>query len=283
MHGPVPLLHDYLVHSARYLAGKVALVCGKRRITYGEIEARSNAIAHHLVASGVARGDRGIIFADNTVETVISFWAVLKANAVVCIVNPLTKRDKLGYLLSDCQPSALITDKHLYAIFKEPAQTCPSLRRGVVAGAIDDDELAGLPHAVRWDAADVTGHESPPARNCIDIDLAAIVYTSGSTGDPKGVMLTHRNMLTACTSIATYLALREEEVILNVLPLAFDYGLYQMIMAFRVGARLVLERSFAFPAQVLGLVASEGVTGLPGVSTLFAMLSGFKSIKEYDL
>src|ERR1700730_8670396 len=239
MHGPVPLLHDYLIHSARHLGGKVALVCGKRRITYSEIEARSNAIAHHLVASGVARGDRVIIFADNTVETVVSFWAVLKANAVVCIVNPLTKRDKLRYLLNDCQPSALITDKHLYPIFKEPAEACPSLRRVIVSGSIDDAELTGLPHAVHWDVAGVAGHDAPPARSCIDIDLAAIVYTSGSTGDPKGVMLTHRNMLAACTSIASYLALCEDEVILNVLPLAFDYGLYQMIMAFRTGARLV--------------------------------------------
>jgi acyl-CoA synthetase (AMP-forming)/AMP-acid ligase II len=217
------------------------------------------------------------------VETVVSFWAVLKANAVVCIVNPLTKRDKLGYLLNDCRPSALITDKHLYPIFREPAEACPSLRRVIVSGAIEDTELAGLPHAVRWDATSAAGHDAPPARGCIDIDLAAIVYTSGSTGDPKGVMLTHRNMLAACTSIASYLALREDEVILNVLPLAFDYGLYQMIMAFRTGARLVLERSFAFPAQILALIADERVTGLPGVPTIFSMLTGLKSIKEHDL
>jgi amino acid adenylation domain-containing protein len=283
MHDSVPLLHDYLIHSAHRLGGKVALVCGERRVTYGELEARSNAIAHHLAASGVVRGDRVIVFADNTVETVVSFWAVLKANAVACIVNPLTKRDKLGYLLNDCQPSALITDGHLYPIFKEPSQACQSLRRMIVSGAVEDADFAALPHAVRWDAVGLAGHDTPPPRSCIDIDLAAIVYTSGSTGDPKGVMLTHRNMMTACASITSYLALREDEVILNVLPLAFDYGLYQMIMAFRTGARLVLERSFAFPAQVLGLIASEGVTGLPGVSTLFAMLSGLKSIKEYDL
>src|ERR1700736_954816 len=101
MHGPVPLLHDYLAHSAGRLGGKVALVCGRRRVSYGELEARSNAVAHHLLASDVARGDRVLIFANNTVETVISFWATLKANAVACIVNPLTKREKLGYLLND--------------------------------------------------------------------------------------------------------------------------------------------------------------------------------------
>jgi amino acid adenylation domain-containing protein len=283
MHGPVPLLHDYLIDSVRHLSGKVALVCGKQRVTYGELEARSNAIAHHLVESGVERGDRVIIFADNTVETVAGFWAVLKANAVVCIVNPLTKPDKLRYLLNDCQPSALITDNHLYPIFKGPAEGCASLRRVIVAGSIDDARLTGLPRAVHWDLASVSGHDTAPARRCIDIDLAAIVYTSGSTGDPKGVMLTHRNMLAACTSIASYLALREDDVILNVLPLAFDYGLYQMIMAFRMGARLVLERSFAFPAQVLGLIADERVTGLPGVPTIFSTLLGLKSLKEHDL
>src|SRR5512137_2715713 len=98
-HGPVPLLHDYLLQSARELSGKIALVCMKQRISYSELDARSNALANTLISSGVMRGDRVMIFADNTVETVVSFWAVLKANAVVSIVNPLTKSDKLGYLL----------------------------------------------------------------------------------------------------------------------------------------------------------------------------------------
>src|SRR4029077_19184632 len=124
--------------------------------------------------------------------------------------------------------------------------------------------------------------EAPPARKCIDIDLAAIIYTSGSTGDPKGVMLTHRNMLTAGTSISTYLENIEDDVILCVLPLAFDYGLYQMIMAFRLGARLVLERSFTFPAQVLDVVVREGVTGFPGVPTIFAVLDELRSRLDYD-
>ncbi|MBN9548580.1 MAG: AMP-binding protein, partial [Alphaproteobacteria bacterium] len=282
LHDAVPLLHDYLAHSAGRLGGQVALVCGKQRVTYGELEARANAIAQDLAASGVVRGDRVVIFADNTVETVVSFWAVLKANAVVCIVNPLTKSDKLDYLLNDCRPAALITDAHLHSIFREPARNCLSLRRMLVSGSIDDAELSRLPNAVRWDIAVASGNCSPPARRCIDVDLAAIIYTSGSTGEPKGVMLTHRNMMTACASIVSYLELAEDEVILNVLPLAFDYGLYQMIMAFRTGARLVLERSFAFPAQVLELIRQEGVTGFPGVPTIFAALSELKSLKDRD-
>lgn len=280
---PVPVLHNYLIHSARQNGPKVALVCDGRRITYDQLEMWSNAVANHLVAAGIERGDRVMILSDNTVDAVVSFWAALKANAVVCLINPLTKPDKLSYLLDDCQPTALIAQSRLYLTFSGPARHCPSLRRAIVSGTIDDADLNALPHAVRWNAATAGEHNAAPARRCIDIDLAAIVYTSGSTGEPKGVMLTHRNMMTACTSVASYLDVREDDIILNALPLAFDYGLYQMIMAMRAGARLVLERSFAFPAEVLRRVAEERVTGFPGVPTMFSTLLQLETLKSYDL
>lgn len=279
-----PLLHDHLRNAAREYDDKIALVCMKQRVTYAELDARSNALADTLIATGVKRGDRVIVFADNTVETVVSFWAVLKANAVVSVVNPLTKTEKLSYLLEDCQPSALITDQHLYSVFAPAVQQCAHLLTIIVSGNIDDAQLGTIPRARRWDDALAAGDRAaPPTRQCIDVDLASIVYTSGSTGDPKGVMLTHRNMLTACESISSYLELRNDEVILCALPLAFDYGLYQMIMAFRAGARLVLERSFTFPAQILNVMVEEGVTGFPGVPTIFSILAEFKSLRDYDL
>jgi len=89
-------------------------------------------------------------------------------------------------------------------------------------------------------------------------------------------------MLTAATSISTYLGIREDEVILNVLPLAFDYGLYQMLMAVRQGARLVLERSFTYPAQVLKRVVDERVTGFPGVPTIFSILAELTQRQALD-
>jgi amino acid adenylation domain-containing protein len=280
LHGAVPLLDDYLTAAAARLPEKIALVCGKQRLTYGELDARSNALANTLVACGVRRGDRVIVFADNTIETVVSFWAVLKADAVVSIVNPLTKADKLQYLIDDCRPSALITDAHLYRIWREPARS-EHLLAVIASGTLEDEQLQKV-KGMRWDEALAQGDSSrPPERRNIELDLAAIIYTSGSTGDPKGVMLTHRNMLAAATSISSYLRVQEDEVILGVLPLAFDYGLYQMIMAFRQGARLVLERSFAFPAQILQLMVDERVTAFPGVPTIFAMLGGLKTLQEY--
>lgn len=277
----VPLLYDLLEASARRLPDKVALVAGNVRLTYGEIEARANALAALLRERGVARGDRVIVFGDNSADTAVAFWAVLKASAVVSVVSPLTKADKLRYLLEDCRPTALIAEAQLFPAFHEAAASSPHLRVVVVLGTMGDDRFTKIPNAVRISEIADRRAGAPP-RECIDIDLASIVYTSGSTGEPKGVMLTHRNMLTAATSISTYLGLAEDEVILGALPLAFDYGLYQMIMAFRVGARLVLERGFAFPAQVLQTVVAEGVTALPGVPTIFAMLGEMKSVKDMD-
>jgi amino acid adenylation domain-containing protein len=279
-----PLLHDYLADSARCLPDKVALVCMGQRLSFAELEARSNALAHALVRRGVERGDRVVVFADNTVETVVSFWAVLKANAVVSIVNPLTKADKLQYLLNDCRAKVLITDAHIASIFVPATQNAPHLVSTIVSGSYAEGALRGVPGVVSFaDALAAESSSAAPPRSNIDIDLAAIIYTSGSTGDPKGVMLTHRNMLTAATSIATYLELVEADVVLGVLPLAFDYGLYQLIMSTRVGARLVLERSFTYPAQVLNQVVAEKVSVFPGVPTIFTILSGLKTLSTYDL
>ncbi len=283
MHDAVPLLQDYLQHAARTQPDKVALVCRGERYTYRELAGRANALAHALVTGGVVRGDRVVVFADNTVETVISFWAILQAGAVVSLVDPLTKSAKLRHLIADCRPTVLITDAHLQPVWAEAADS-PHLQRVLVSGKIADEKLARFPTARRFDDAIGSGnHRAPPARQCISIDLAAIIYTSGSTGDAKGVMLTHLNMLTAATSLCSYLELREDDVLLNVLPLSFDYGLYQMIMAFRLGARLVLERSFTFPAQVFNAVVAEGVTVFPGVPTIFALMAGMEMLKEFDL
>ena len=277
------LLQDYLIRSALRAPEKIAVVCQGERVSYGELDARSNALAHTLVNRGVARGDRVVVFGDNTIETVVAFWAVLKANAVISVVNPLTKADKLAYLLGDCRATALVSDAHLAGVFEAAAPKAVHLRTVIVSGSIDPQRAHALPGFTPWTAALAEGRrDAAPRRETIDIDLAAIIYTSGSTGDAKGVMLTHRNMLTAATSITTYLGSTGDDIALGVLPLAFDYGLYQMIMSFRQGGCLLLERSFTYPADVLKRVVEEGVTIFPGVPTIFAILAEMKTLKDFD-
>jgi amino acid adenylation domain-containing protein len=249
------LVQEFLEGSARRLPDKTALVCDGRRVTYAALDAHADRAASALRAAGVGRGDRVVIFLDNSVEAVAALFGALKADAVFVIVNPTTKADKLAYVVGNCRAAALVTDER---------------RRAAVAG-----RLAALPRPPALVAASAGpgGAGGPrPAPRAIDADLAALIYTSGSTGRPKGVMVTHLNVVSAATSITTYLESAERDVVLSVLPLAFDYGLYQVLMAFKVGATVVLERSFAYPQTVLETLARERATGLPIVPTMAALL-----------
>jgi len=254
-------VESFLERSAEKSPEKTALVCGSRRLTYREIERQSNRLAHALIRQGVCRGDRVAVQLENSPEAVVAIFAILKAGAIFLVIHPSTKAEKLAYILNDCRACALITDSTRIAMLEQQRPGLSHLKSIVLADA-------------EWDhiAEDSGWPDTPPRKQCIDIDLAALIYTSGSTGRPKGVMLTHLNIVSAATSITTYLENTPDDVIVNVLPLSFDYGLYQVLMAFQIGGTLVLERSFTYPRAVLETMIREKVTGLPLVPTMAAIL-----------
>ncbi|HEV3185984.1 MAG TPA: AMP-binding protein [Xanthobacteraceae bacterium] len=260
-------VEQFLKDSARRFGDKVALVAGGARLTYRDLDRASDRLAGALTARGIARGDRVVIFMDNCREAVIAIFAALKAGAVFSPINPSTKADKLAYVINNCRARALITQDKLRAAANAALAEAPSIALVLVAGA-GEPTVRG---AVSFEAA-LAADQPPPSNPGIDRDLAMLVYTSGSTGFPKGVMMTHGNVVAAATSITTYLENTPDDVILNVLPISFDYGLYQVLMAAQVGATLVLEQSFAFPQAILAKMQAERVTGLPLVPTMAAMI-----------
>ncbi len=251
-------VEEFLQESARREPAKTAIVCGERRLTYAVLAAGAPRLAGTLRA----RGDRVVLFLDNSPQTVIGLFAVLRAGGVFSVVNPSTKLDKLAYILNNCSARAILTEPRLLAMAGEAAKGAPSVSF-VLSGEALEREEAPLP--ARHDAG-------------IDLDLAMIVYTSGSTGFPKGVMMTHQNIVAAATSITTYLGSRADDIVLSVLPLAFDYGLYQALMCAKVGATLVLEKGFTSPAVLLDKLKKERVTGLPLVPTIAAVLLQLKDL-----
>lgn len=254
-------LERFLQDSARRFPDKIALIAGERRVSYRELAAQAAGLARQLRSRGVARGDRVVVMLDNSPETVIAVFAALQAGAVFSVVNPGTKLDKLTYILNNCGARALVTEPRLLPVASEAARGAPSVAFTLVTpfDRIPDEQ----------------GADPPPG---IELDLAMIVYTSGSTGFPKGVMMTHQNVVAAATSITTYLGSVPEDIVLSVLPLAFDYGLYQALMCVKVGATLVLEKSFTYPAVLLEKLRSERITGLPLVPTMAAVLLELKDI-----
>jgi long-chain acyl-CoA synthetase len=260
------LLHHFLEHTAARLPGKIALVCEEGAHTYAEVNARAERLAARLAARGVCRGDRVAIFMPNCMRAVVAIYAVLKLGAVFAPLNPLMRTEKLAHVLKDLRAACLITHSSLRAVWDPALERAWTVQTCIV---MDEDDIA--PGAI--------GPSDAP----IDQDLASIIYTSGSTGEPKGVMLTHLNMVSAVNSVMAYLEYREDDVVLSALPLAFSYGLYQVLMAFKVGATVVLERSFAFPKRILEVAAQARATVLPGVPTAFNLLTNLVTVSRYDL
>ena len=214
------------------------------------------------------------VYLDNSVESVVSVFAILKAGAVFLVVNPTTKGDKLTYILENCRAKGLIMPARKFRTMQEAIAGATHLERVWLTGSTQDEEFPPRRRLVALDPIleASEGRDTPPPKKCIDIDLAALIYTSGSTGRPKGVMLTHLNIISAATSITTYLENTPDDIIINLLPLSFDYGLYQVLMAFKVGGTIVLERSFTYPHTVIETIIREKVTGLPIVPTISAVL-----------
>jgi amino acid adenylation domain-containing protein len=261
-------VEEFLEQSAARTPEKTAVVCGKTRLTYGEIEASANRLAHRLIGHGVKRGDRVAISVENSTEAVISLFATLKAGGVFVFVNPMTKEDKLVWILNNCRAAALITDVAKARSAGSRLAESVHLKAVWVVGAGTDRNHLSFDKAITDSAAP----DTRPAGRSIDLDLAALVYTSGSTGRPKGVMATHLNMISAADSVTSYLENSAGDVILNVLPLSSSYGLYQVLMMFKVGGTIVLERSFTYPYKVVETIIRENVTGLPIVPTISAIL-----------
>ena len=262
------LLHDTLLTAAALRPDRTALVADGARHSYAELLDTALRLARALQDRGVRRGDRVAVYLENGWPTVVSVYATLLAGGVLMVINPQTKADKLAYMLADSEARVLIAEAALARSF------LPALDR---ASSVETVVCVGPPPAaprplLAFDDLLAATAPSPRAAGVIPIDLAALIYTSGSTGNPKGVMLTHQSMLFAVGSITEYLRLGSEDRILNVLPLAFDYGLYQLLMAVALGATLVLERSFTFPVPVLARVAEEQVTVFPLVPTVAATL-----------
>lgn len=284
------LLDHYLHDSAQRHPEKVALVCGERRASYAEVEGGANALAHAFRALGLQRQQRVALYADNSVETVQGIFATLKAAGVFVVVNSQVKGDKLAFIVKDCDVRIMLTSMRGLKGAEGDLANCAGLHHVVL---MDWDGRAALPVGIDALAAAGKGlhslsallgahPRSLPGNPNINLDLASLIYTSGSTGLPKGVMLTHSNMVTAAASITSYLRNEPDDVILSPLPLSFDYGLYQVLMAFRFGGTVVLEKQFLYPYQYIERVAKEKVTGLPIVPTISAILLNLKDLEEHD-
>jgi acyl-CoA ligase (AMP-forming) (exosortase A-associated) len=259
---------ELLRHTAERVPGKAALAHADRSVTYEELAAMSTRLARALVALGLARHDRVAIFLDKSIETVCTIFAASAAGLIAVPVNPKLKPHQVAHILRDCGAAALVATPHRLQQLGGAVDTA-ALRRIVVAAS-----LSGVPEGETylWNALASHDTASPPLHRSIDVDPTAMLYTSGSTGLPKGVVISHRNLVVGASAVNAYLGTRAEDTVLSLLPLSFDAGLSQITTAVACGAKAVLHNHIQ-AQDVAAVCAAQLVTSITGVPPLWTQLA----------
>jgi acyl-CoA ligase (AMP-forming) (exosortase A-associated) len=271
------LLPDLIRTAAARAPDRVALVQPGQTLTYGELAERMRAFASAVIGLGLGPGERVAVFLEKRFETVVAMFGTAAAGGAFVPINPLFKARQVGHILRDCNVRLLVTAPSRLEGLRETIAECPDLRAVLLVDyrldeqqavpAIDGVTVAG------WTGALADGEVvDRPAHRRIDVDMTAIFYTSGSTGLPKGVVLSHRNMVAGARSVAEYLENNPDDRLLAALPLSFDAGFSQLSTAFSAGARCVLL-NYLLPRDVVNAVAREGITGLTAVPPLYIQIS----------
>ena len=264
------LTHHLLETSTAKDPSKEAVVHGERRLSYAELDSLSTRLANALIDAGLQRMDRVGIYLEKCVDQVIAILAVSKADGVFVPINHLLFPDQVDHILRDCRPRAIVTSSARAGSIKEVLQGNANLDAVFTTTASD----VILENKQVLDVEDILTHGAtePPRPGAIGQDLAAILYTSGSTGPPKGVMLSHANLIAGSRIVSTYLKIDARDRIVSIVPFSFDYGLNQLLTGLEHGATVVLL-NFRFPNDVIQCLTQERITGLAGVPSFWSLLA----------
>lgn len=260
---PLPSEHLFPLHPfpSRLFEAQVArtpaataLVLGDTRLTYSELDARANRLAHFLLAQSIAPGDRVGVFLDRSPEIVVSFLAILKAGAVYLPMDPTFPRERLSFFLSDARVPLLLSHSSKSAFFGDASPRFLALDQL-------DSQLADLP-------------STPPPLSGSPDDLAYQIYTSGSTGNPKGVMLPRQALCNFLLSMAAAPGLSSSDRLLGVTTMSFDISILEFLLPLITGAQLVLaSREEAFDSAALQrLLVAHDITVMQATPATWRML-----------
>jgi fatty-acyl-CoA synthase len=260
----VHVLGRWIRDRARSTPDRFAIEYLHRRVTYRELDERSERLAAHFLASGLRRGDRVATLTGNSPEHVEAFFACAKAGVMLLPLSWRLAPAELAYQLDDAEPAVLLVEEEY--------------------DGLADDTLA----AARWTPRrERLGEQAPPgaARDAdvADDDPLLLVYTSGTTGRPKGALLTHANCFWTNLSFDLATGVSQEDVVLQVLP-QFHCGGWnvQPLLAWWKGATVVLERTFEAD-RCLRLLAERRVSTMMGVPAIYLFLSQADGFETADI
>lgn len=274
-------LGKVLEQSAKKNAAKPAVVFETRTITYGALNTWTNAIAQVLHHHSIQSHDHVALCLPNSPEFIAGFYGIQKSGAAVVNINPNFKKPEVHHIISDSKAKAVLCFSEHAGLFKEIQTDIPALSNVLVFGDKTPKDCVSLDKEVKR-----TGKESKQFAmpKISEDDVAAILYTSGTTGKPKGAMLTHRNLITNVKSCIQLGSITKKDTGLCALPLFHAYAMtVGMNIPVYLGMKIVLVEKF-IPGKVVQAIKKHKVTIFPAVPTMFAYILNMPAIvKKKDL
>ncbi|MGH7276641.1 MAG: class I adenylate-forming enzyme family protein [Candidatus Rokuibacteriota bacterium] len=279
LHYPRMPYDRMLTEGAARAPESAALIHRDVSLTYRELEALTNRFARALARLGVRKGDRVCVLTANCPEYVVAFYAIARVGAVVSPMNPSYREREIEYQLNDTEAVAIVVHADLVDLVSAVHPRTRALRHVIAIGG-------GTPRGAGVRGfAELIASESPappPPSGAGDDDLVALPYSSGTTGLPKGVMLTHRNLVTNNLQFVAAIRLSGQDRLMIFLPFYHIYGAMLMGGAVWAGATSVLMERFE-PTECMRLVERHRVTLFFAVPPVLLMLSNWPDLKKYDL
>lgn len=278
-------IHQYLFETAETYPDKQAIVEVHKSTSYQEIAAGAEKIAAWLFSENIAPCDRVGILLDDPAEYVSAYFGILMTGAVVVALNTQTASRTLKQIINDAEISILITQYKFIRYLIDIADSIPGMRAISVQGCSSlDPTLRGIKMIASGQMNNngrVTDNKMSLSSACSDSDLAQIIYTSGTMGEPKGVMLQHGNLMANTNSIIQYLRLTPDERHMVVLPFFYSFGNSVMLTHMAVGATMIVHQNMMYPKLIMDIMQKENATGLAGVPSTFAILFSGTMVSQY--
>lgn len=295
------VLYDILRHGAASAPDRTAIVHGDRSIGYRDLLVNAEALATFLRQSGIPAGGRIGLWWENSIEYATAWFAITRAGYVVVPIDTSLGPARVGYLLNDCGAGGLVVFGRYRAALEAAIDRVHGLRLIISdADTLDLPDNIGFENLTRaieanrsdqaWDELTASLESASPLNRFDQVtapespeELGAVFYTSGSTGVPKGVMLSHRNLISNTVATVEYLNLTGSDSVMVILPFYYIYGNSLMLTHILVGGCLVIDNRFAFPQVILKTMAEKKVSGFSGVPSSFMLLLDRRGFSSVDL
>ncbi len=272
-------LGQMLAQSAARYPDKAAVIFRDQPTSYAEFDLRANQVANALIGLGIQPGDRVALLIHNLPIFMEAYYGILRAGAAVVPLNVLYKAGEVEYILQDSGAKAILTFGPFAQTAVAAAANAPELQH-IIAAAPQE-----IPGTKTWRATFGDAPKTPPAVTVNEESLAVICYTSGTTGKPKGAMLTHRNLIGNCEQCGAIerIAARPEDVVWIGLPLFHIYAMnVGMNLTIRAGGTVNLIERFE-PASSLEAIQKNHCTVLYGAPPMFVAWAQMPNLRDYDI